>query len=82
MLERRGRLSSALRLPVDQAWPGAGPDHAGQLDLWVGYLPASKMGQPKWSLAAPNARTSVFDLHEFGNDQRHGRQDRLLRGTS
>ena len=52
VLERRDGLSSALRLPVDQVWPAAGPDHAGQLDLWVGYQPASKMGQPTWSLAA------------------------------
>lgn len=70
VLERRGRISSALRLPVDQVWPTAGPDHAGQLDLWVGYKPASKMGQPPWSLAAENARTSVFEPVEFGTDQR------------
>jgi S-DNA-T family DNA segregation ATPase FtsK/SpoIIIE len=70
VIERRDRLSSALRLPVDQVWPAAGPGHEGQLDLWVGYLPSSKMGQPRWSLASPTARTSVFDLHEFGTDQR------------
>jgi S-DNA-T family DNA segregation ATPase FtsK/SpoIIIE len=70
VLERRGRLSSALRLPVDQVWPTAGPEHAGQLDLWVGFLPASKMGQPAWSLAADSVRTSVFDPHEFGTDER------------
>lgn len=70
VLERRGRLSSALRLPVDQVWPAAGPDHAGQLDLWVGYMPASKMGPPRWSLLADNARTSVFEANEFGTDQR------------
>jgi DNA segregation ATPase FtsK/SpoIIIE, S-DNA-T family len=70
VMEARGALSSALRLPVDQVWPAAGPDHAGQLDLWVGYLPASKMGQPRWSLLADTARTSVFDSHEFGTDQR------------
>lgn len=70
VLEKRRHLSSALRLPVDQVWPAAGPEHAGQLDLWVGYLPASKMGQPRWSLASPAARTSVFDAHEFGTDQR------------
>ncbi|HEX5742007.1 MAG TPA: cell division protein FtsK, partial [Pilimelia sp.] len=70
VLERRGALSSALRLPVDQVWPTAGPDHAGQLDLWVGYRPASKMGQPAWSLAEPNARTCYFEAAEFGTDQR------------
>lgn len=70
VLERRGKLSSALRLPVDQVWPTAGPDHAGQLDLWVGFQPASKMRQPAWSLAAETARTSVFEPCEFGTDQR------------
>lgn len=68
--EKRGKLSSALRLPVDQVWPTAGPDHAGQLDLWVGYQPASKMRPPKWSLAQDGARTSVFEPAEFGADQR------------
>ncbi|GGK11509.1 hypothetical protein GCM10010124_00150 [Pilimelia terevasa] len=70
VLERRGALSSALRLPVDQVWPTAGPDHAGQLDLWVGYRPASKMGQPAWSLAEANTTTSYFEAAEFGTDQR------------
>lgn len=73
VLEKRGKLSSALRLPVDQVWPAAGPEHAGQVDLWVGYLPSSKMGQPKWSLASPTARTSVFEPAEFGTDQRQRR---------
>lgn len=70
VLEKRGALSSALRLPVDQVWPSAGPDHAGQVDLWVGFQPASKMGQPAWSLASDTARTSVFAPAEFGTDQR------------
>jgi S-DNA-T family DNA segregation ATPase FtsK/SpoIIIE len=70
VLERRGALSSALRLPVDQVWPSAGPDHAGQLDLWVGYQAASKMGQPRWSLSEPTARTSVFEAYPFGTDER------------
>jgi S-DNA-T family DNA segregation ATPase FtsK/SpoIIIE len=70
VLDRRGMLSSALRLPVDQVWPSAGPDHAGQLDLWVGYQPASKMGKPKWSISAEGATTSVFDPHDFGSDER------------
>jgi DNA segregation ATPase FtsK/SpoIIIE, S-DNA-T family len=70
VLERRGKLSSALRLPVDQVWPSAGPDHAGQLDLWVGFLPASKMGQPTWSLTAPSARTTFFEPFDFATDER------------
>jgi S-DNA-T family DNA segregation ATPase FtsK/SpoIIIE len=70
VLEKRANLSSALRLPIDQVWPSTGPDHEGQLDLWVGYLPASRMGRPKWSLASPSARTSVFEAYEFAFDQR------------
>src|SRR5690606_15121794 len=68
--EKRGKLSSALRLPIDQVWPTAGPDHAGQLDLWVGYQPASKMKPPRWSIAEDGARTSVFEPADFGADQR------------
>jgi DNA segregation ATPase FtsK/SpoIIIE, S-DNA-T family len=70
VLEKRDAMSSALRLPVDQVWPTAGPDHAGQVDLWVGYKPASKMGKPRWPLTDENARTSYFELNEFGYDQR------------
>ncbi|MER7131339.1 hypothetical protein [Streptosporangium saharense] len=66
----RGKLSSALRLPVDQVWPSVGPDHEGQLDLWVGYEPASKMKPPTWSIVADGARTSVFEPTPFGADQR------------
>jgi S-DNA-T family DNA segregation ATPase FtsK/SpoIIIE len=68
--EERGKLSSALRKPVDQVWPTGGPDHAGQLDLWVGFQPASKMKPPTWSIAADGARTSVFEPIDFGADQR------------
>jgi DNA segregation ATPase FtsK/SpoIIIE, S-DNA-T family len=68
VIEERGKLSSGLRLPVDQVWPAGGPDHAGQLDLWVGYQPASKMGRARWPLASATARTSVFDLVPFGVD--------------
>lgn len=70
VMERRGRLSSALRLPVDQVWLTPGPDHEGQIDIWVGYKPASQMGQPAWSLTAASARTSVFEPVEFGTDER------------
>lgn len=70
VIERRGKLSSALRLPVDQVWPEPGPDHAGQVDLWVGLQPASKMGQPRWALLAENARTSVFEPADFATNPR------------
>jgi S-DNA-T family DNA segregation ATPase FtsK/SpoIIIE len=70
IMEKRTSLSSALRLPVDQIWPDKGPDHDGQLDLWVGYMPSSKMGQPTWELTRHNARTSVFEPAPFATDAR------------
>jgi S-DNA-T family DNA segregation ATPase FtsK/SpoIIIE len=70
VMEKRESLSSALRLPVDQIWPDVGPDHKGQLDLWVGYMPSSKMGQPTWDLTRRNARTSVFEPAPFATDAR------------
>lgn len=70
VMEKRTKLSSALQLPVDQIWPDKGPDHDGQLDLWVGYMPSSKMGQPTWDLTKRNARTSVFEPAPFATDAR------------
>ncbi|MEQ7011197.1 hypothetical protein ABN028_34000 [Actinopolymorpha sp. B17G11] len=70
VIDRRGGLSAAFRLPVDQVWPSAGPEHAGQLDIWVGYQPVSKMRRPARSLADPAVVTSVFTGHEFGTDER------------
>ncbi|MBG6070059.1 FtsK/SpoIIIE domain-containing protein [Micromonospora ureilytica] len=70
LLEKRDNLAAALRLPVDQVWPEVGPDHPGQVDLWVGYQPSSKMGQPAWALTADNARTSVFEPNPFATDSR------------
>jgi DNA segregation ATPase FtsK/SpoIIIE, S-DNA-T family len=70
VIDRRGGLSAAFRLPIDQVWPSPGPEHAGQLDIWVGYQPVSKMRRPAWSLADPAAVTSVFEPHEFGTDER------------
>ncbi|NES28944.1 cell division protein FtsK [Micromonospora terminaliae] len=70
VLEKRDNLAAALRLPVDQVWPEVGPDHPGQVDLWVGYQPSSKMGQPRWALAGDTARTSIFEPQPFGTDAR------------
>ena len=70
VLAKRDRLSGALRLPIDQVWPEVGPEHLAQVDLWVGYKPASRMGEPKWALADPNARTSIFEPHPFATDAR------------
>ncbi|SNY52036.1 FtsK/SpoIIIE domain-containing protein [Paractinoplanes atraurantiacus] len=60
VVARRGRLASALRLPMDQVWPEVAPGHTGRLALWVGYEPASQMQQPPWALLAENARVDLF----------------------
>ncbi|MFV2102803.1 cell division protein FtsK [Micromonospora sp. LOL_024] len=70
LLEKRDNLAAALRLPVDQVWPEVGPDHPGQVDLWVGYQPSSKMGQPRWVLSTDTARTSIFEPQPFATDAR------------
>lgn len=70
VLAKRDRLSGALRLPLDQVWPEVGPEHLAQVDLWVGNKPASAMGEPKWALADPNARTSIFEPYPFATDAR------------
>ncbi|GIH21483.1 cell division protein FtsK [Rugosimonospora africana] len=59
---RRGKLASALRLPLDQVWPEPAPGHTGRLALWVGYEPASQMRQPVWPLMR-DAKVDVF--HPF-----------------
>jgi S-DNA-T family DNA segregation ATPase FtsK/SpoIIIE len=70
VLAKRDRLSGALRLPLDQVWPEVGPEHLAQVDLWVGFKPASAMGEPKWDLAKPTAATSIFEPHAFATDAR------------
>ncbi|GLY26826.1 hypothetical protein [Kineosporia sp. NBRC 101731] len=75
VIARRGRLASALRLPLDQVWPEpAGRAHPGRLALWVGHEPASAMAQPVWALLKDgNSRSGAVDLFkpfEFATDPR------------
>ena len=60
IVARRGRLASAMRLPLDQVWPEPAPGHTGRLALWVGYEPASQMKQPPWPLLSASAKVDVF----------------------
>jgi len=78
VLEKRDRLSGALRLPIDQVWPEVGPEHLAQVDLWVGFKPASQMGDPKWALSSPNAVTSIFEPNPFATDARGRAIDVIL----
>ncbi|MFB6398686.1 cell division protein FtsK, partial [Polymorphospora sp. 2-325] len=60
VVARRGKLASALRLPLDQVWPEPADGHTGRLALWVGYEPASQMKQPAWPLLSSSAKVDVF----------------------
>jgi S-DNA-T family DNA segregation ATPase FtsK/SpoIIIE len=70
VIEARGGLSSALRLPLDQVWPEQGPEHTGQLHLWVSPRPVSKMPAPRWSLLNASAWSSFFEPVPVGYDER------------
>lgn len=78
VMDKRERLAGALRLATDQVWLEVGPEHSAQVDLWVGYQRASKMGAPEWALARPDARTSIFDPHPFATDARQRPIDIIL----
>ncbi len=69
VVARRGRLASALRLPLDQVWPETAPGHTGRLALWVGYEPASQMTPPAWPLLA-SGKVDVFKPFPFATDPR------------
>lgn len=70
VVARRGKLASAMRLPMDQVWPEPAPGHTGRLALWVGYEPASQMTQPAWPLLAASAKVDVFKPFPFATDPR------------
>jgi DNA segregation ATPase FtsK/SpoIIIE, S-DNA-T family len=69
VIARRGRLASALRLPLDQVWPETDRTHPGRLALWVGHEPASVMRQPDWPLLK-DGKVDVFKAFDFATDPR------------
>ncbi|KDA44965.1 cell division protein FtsK [Frankia sp. BMG5.23] len=69
VIARRGRLASALRLPLDQVWPDTAPGHTGRLALWVGQEPASTMRQPDWPLIR-TGQVDVFAPFPFATNPR------------
>lgn len=70
VVARRGKLASAMRLPLDQVWPEPAPGHTGRLALWVGYEPASQMTQPPWPLLSSTARVDLFKAFAFATTPR------------
>ncbi|MET9241070.1 cell division protein FtsK [Nonomuraea sp. NPDC003709] len=69
VVARRGRLASAMRLPMDQVWPEPGAGHPGRLALWVGYQPASETKQPAWPLLR-DGKVDVFKPFPFATTPR------------
>jgi S-DNA-T family DNA segregation ATPase FtsK/SpoIIIE len=70
VIARRGKLASAMRLPLDQVWPEPAPGHTGRLALWVGYEPASQMKQPPWPLLSESAKVDLFKTFAFATTPR------------
>lgn len=70
VIARRGKLASAMRLPLDQVWPEPAPGHTGRLALWVGYEPASQMKAPPWPLLSESAKVDVFKAFAFATTPR------------
>ncbi|MEV6693195.1 cell division protein FtsK [Micromonospora sp. NPDC051196] len=70
VVARRGKLASAMRLPLDQVWPEPAPGHTGRLALWVGYEPASQMKQPAWPLLNAGVKVDVFKPFPFATTPR------------
>jgi S-DNA-T family DNA segregation ATPase FtsK/SpoIIIE len=70
VIARRGKLASAMRLPLDQVWPEPAPGHTGRLALWVGYEPASQMKAPPWPLLSESAKVDVFTAFAFATTPR------------
>lgn len=69
VVARRGRLASAMRLPLDQVWPEHGAGHTGRLALWVGFEPASQMKQGAWPLVE-RGEVDVFAPFPFATTPR------------
>jgi DNA segregation ATPase FtsK/SpoIIIE, S-DNA-T family len=70
ILARREELASGLRRPLSATWPAAVPaEHAGRLELWVGFHDISKAKPARWPLARAGT-ADVFDSLPFGTDPR------------
>jgi hypothetical protein len=55
VIDRRARLASGLRVPVDQCWPEpVAGQHAGRLGLWVADEPVPRCANPggRWPARA------------------------------
>jgi DNA segregation ATPase FtsK/SpoIIIE, S-DNA-T family len=68
VIERKDRLASALRRPIDCVWPEGNPEaHPSRLNLYVADMALSKRGIVGHTFTKP---TNVFENFEIGEDQR------------
>lgn len=69
VMSKRLALASGLRRPVGCVWPSPGPQHGGQLDLWVGDQDIATARQPGYPLLE-RGTTSAFSPLPYGTNQR------------
>ena len=70
VLARRESLASGLRRPLSATWPAPVPsEHAGRLELWIGFHDISKAKPPAWPLLK-SGEADVFASIPFGTDPR------------
>ena len=70
VLARRESLASGLRRPLSATWPAPVPsEHAGRLELWIGFHDISKAKPPAWPLLK-SGEADVFASLPFGTDPR------------
>jgi S-DNA-T family DNA segregation ATPase FtsK/SpoIIIE len=70
VMERRGKLSAALRRELGCVWPSVGPRHEGHLVLYVADQPMSTAKQSPWPLLK-DGRVDLFRPVAAFTDQRN-----------
>ena len=70
IIAKREELASGLRRPLSATWPAkVESEHAGRLDLWVGFHDISKTKPVPWPLARAG-QVDVFAGFPFGTNPR------------
>lgn len=72
IMGKRAALASGLRRPIGCVWPGPGPHHGGQLDLWVGDQDLATAKQGPYPLLE-RGTADVFTGLPFGTNQRNSK---------
>ncbi|MCF7548920.1 cell division protein FtsK [Pseudonocardia sp. WMMC193] len=68
VMEKRGKLSAALRRELGCVWPSVGARHEGHLSLFVSDQPMNRTAQKPWPLMK-DGLVDVFQPVPFGTDQ-------------